>query len=51
MFKTAQNQFGSMVEITRTHFRIPPDARPLVRMIARAFDAYDMSQGSHSAAF
>ncbi|GAA6181446.1 MULTISPECIES: oxygen-independent coproporphyrinogen III oxidase [unclassified Shimia] len=29
---------------------IPQNARPLTRMIARAFDAYDMSKAQHSAA-
>jgi len=50
MYTDAANQFAGMIEITSTHFRIRPQARPLVRMIARVFDAYDISQGSHSAA-
>ena len=50
LYTQASNQFAGMVEITPTHFRIRPQARPLVRMIARVFDAYDISQGSHSAA-
>ena len=50
MYTDAANQFAGMIEITSTHFRIRPQARPLVRIIARVFDAYDISQGSHSAA-
>jgi oxygen-independent coproporphyrinogen-3 oxidase len=51
LYQDAKNQFDAMVEITPTHFRIRPEAQPLVRMIARVFDAYDVRQGSHSAAF
>jgi oxygen-independent coproporphyrinogen-3 oxidase len=39
-----------MVAITPTGFEITPDGRPLTRMIARAFDAYEMSAQSHSVA-
>lgn len=51
LYQDAKDQFNTMVEITPTHFRIRPEAQPLVRMIARVFDAYDVRQGSHSAAF
>jgi oxygen-independent coproporphyrinogen-3 oxidase len=29
---------------------IPPEARPLTRMVARVFDAYDLSRAGHSSA-
>ncbi len=50
MFDTAAAQFDGMVEVTETAFIIPERARPLARMIARAFDVYDQSKAQHSAA-
>lgn len=52
LFRAAQEQFGGMVELDSgaLSFRIPPDARPLTRMIARAFDRYEAPAGSHSVA-
>ncbi len=42
--------FGAMVEVDGRGVTIPPAARPLTRMIARAFDTYDQSKAQHSAA-
>jgi oxygen-independent coproporphyrinogen-3 oxidase len=39
-----------MVRVTGDSFVIPERARPLTRMIARAFDAYDSAKAQHSAA-
>ncbi|MEY5037818.1 MAG: oxygen-independent coproporphyrinogen oxidase, partial [Pseudomonadota bacterium] len=39
-----------MVTLDETGLSIPPHARPLTRMVARAFDAYDQSKAKHSAA-
>ncbi|MFN6951589.1 MAG: oxygen-independent coproporphyrinogen III oxidase [Albidovulum sp.] len=50
MFDRAKAEFGDMVEITADAFTIPERARPLTRMIARAFDAYDLSKAGHSPA-
>lgn len=50
MFAAAKAQFGAMVDLTAEALNIPPHARPLTRMIARAFDAYDQSKAQHSAA-
>lgn len=50
LFATAAAAFPGMVEVTADAFVIPPHARPLTRMIARAFDAYDQSKAQHSAA-
>lgn len=50
MFARVQAQFGPMVQVTPEALVIPPVARPLTRMIARAFDAYDQTKAQHSAA-
>jgi oxygen-independent coproporphyrinogen-3 oxidase len=50
MFQSAANTFGDMVTLDETGLSIPPHARPLTRMVARAFDAYDQSKAKHSAA-
>ncbi|KEO55585.1 oxygen-independent coproporphyrinogen III oxidase [Thioclava indica] len=50
MFLSCVEQFGDMVEMTENGLRIPVKGRPLTRMIARNFDAYDMSASSHSSA-
>jgi oxygen-independent coproporphyrinogen-3 oxidase len=39
-----------MVTVTDQAFVIPARARPLTRMIARAFDAYDSAKARHSSA-
>lgn len=43
-------KFGDMVRFEGNVLSIPPRARPLTRMIARMFDAYDMGQTAHSSA-
>jgi len=50
LFAAAAAGFGDMVEVEAGVFSIPERARPLTRMIARAFDAYDQSKALHSAA-
>jgi oxygen-independent coproporphyrinogen-3 oxidase len=50
LFRPAQEQFPGMVEITSDGLAIPDHARPLTRMIARSFDAYDLSKAGHSPA-
>ena len=50
LFTTAALAFPGMVSVTASSFAIPRRARPLTRMIARAFDAYDMSKAAHSSA-
>jgi oxygen-independent coproporphyrinogen-3 oxidase len=39
-----------MVRVSEEGLRIPDRARPLTRMIARVFDAYDSSRAKHSSA-
>ena len=50
MFQVAQTTFGDMVLVNGDGLSILPRARPLTRMIARAFDAYDHAKAQHSAA-
>ena len=50
LFQRAVAEFGSMVRVTDEAFIIPERARPLTRMIARAFDAYDNAKARHSSA-
>ncbi|GGE07743.1 oxygen-independent coproporphyrinogen-3 oxidase [Gemmobacter megaterium] len=50
MFQAAAEQFGDMVRLDETGLSIPEPGRPLTRMVARAFDAYDLSKAGHSSA-
>ena len=50
MTDAAQRAFPDMIEMTRDGLVIPGPARPLTRMIARCFDAYDLSKAGHSSA-
>ncbi|HEY6919888.1 MAG TPA: radical SAM protein, partial [Tabrizicola sp.] len=50
MFRRAEEEFGDMVRVTEDGLSIPERGRPLTRMIARAFDAYDHAKAKHSSA-
>jgi oxygen-independent coproporphyrinogen III oxidase len=50
LLEAAKRQFGIMVRLDQDGLTIPKQARPLTRMIARAFDSYDQSKVQHSAA-
>lgn len=50
LFRQAAEPFGDMVDIDSQGVSIPVKGRPLTRMIARAFDAYDQTKAQHSAA-
>ncbi len=50
LFQRAAGEFGEMVRVTDEGFFIPDRAKPLTRMIARAFDAYDSAKAKHSSA-
>jgi oxygen-independent coproporphyrinogen-3 oxidase len=50
MFQGAVDTFGDMVTLDEDGLKIPLRARPLTRLIARAFDAYDHAKAQHSAA-
>lgn len=50
LFAVAQRDFPGLLEISEDGLFIPPEARALTRMIARSFDAYDLSKAGHSSA-
>ncbi|MCR9152236.1 MAG: oxygen-independent coproporphyrinogen III oxidase [Rhodobacteraceae bacterium] len=50
MFDEAKHTFEDMVEVSDAGLFVPPKGRPLTRMIARVFDAYDLSKAGHSSA-
>ncbi|MDP2084445.1 MAG: oxygen-independent coproporphyrinogen III oxidase [Gemmobacter sp.] len=50
LFRPVAAQFGDMVRLDDSGLSIPEAGRPLTRMIARAFDAYDLSKAGHSSA-
>ncbi|NOC85217.1 oxygen-independent coproporphyrinogen III oxidase [Ruegeria sp. HKCCD6428] len=50
MYHAANASFDGMLQITEAGLFIPPEARALTRMIARSFDAYDLSKAGHSSA-
>ncbi|MCF1707618.1 oxygen-independent coproporphyrinogen III oxidase [Tabrizicola sp. J26] len=50
LFSAAAQAFDPFFRVTAGGAVITPEGRPLTRMIARAFDAYDQSKALHSAA-
>ncbi|KUJ76568.1 coproporphyrinogen III oxidase [Ruegeria marisrubri] len=50
MYEKANREFDGLLSINDEGLFIPPEARPLTRMIARSFDAYDLSKAGHSSA-
>ena len=50
MFAKANRDFEGLLQITEDGLYLPPDTRPLARMVARSFDAYDLSRAGHSSA-
>lgn len=42
--------FDGLLHVDETGLSIPPEIRPLTRIIARSFDAYDLSKAGHSSA-
>lgn len=50
MFERIAAQFDGLISVSDAGLLIPEKARPLTRMIARAFDAYDLSKAGHSSA-
>ncbi|MDC0739145.1 oxygen-independent coproporphyrinogen III oxidase [Cognatishimia sp. SS12] len=49
-FDAVNRQFDGLLEVDDSGLRIPDDVRPLTRIVARAFDAYDLSKAGHSSA-
>ncbi|WP_126974917.1 oxygen-independent coproporphyrinogen III oxidase [Frigidibacter oleivorans] len=50
LFGLAQAAFGDMLTVGPEGLSVPEVARPLTRMIARSFDAFDLSKAGHSPA-
>lgn len=50
LFRPALETFAGFVELTPDGLEIKKEGRPLTRMIARAFDAYDLAKTGHSSA-
>ncbi len=50
MYATANAAFDGLLRVDENGLFIPPEARALTRMIARSFDAYDLSKAGHSSA-
>ena len=50
LYRAAVATFADYVTVTPEGFAIRPEGRPLARMIARSFDAYDMAHTGHSSA-
>ncbi|WP_299985300.1 oxygen-independent coproporphyrinogen III oxidase [uncultured Ruegeria sp.] len=50
MCAKANSAFEGLLRVDENGLYIPPDARALTRMIARGFDAYDLSKAGHSSA-
>ena len=50
MYHRANDDFDGLLQISDDGLFIPPEARSLTRMIARTFDAYDLSKAGHSSA-
>ncbi|MCR8548130.1 oxygen-independent coproporphyrinogen III oxidase [Salipiger sp. P9] len=50
MFSQVNDAFEGLLEVTEDGLFIPPAARALTRMVARSFDAYDLSKAGHSSA-
>lgn len=49
-FQSIRTEFEGLVDVTPDGLFIPPKSRALTRIIARSFDAYDLSKAGHSSA-
>lgn len=50
LYAEAIRAFPGVLELTEDGLFLPQEGRPLTRMIARVFDAYDLSKAGHSSA-
>ncbi|TCP60751.1 oxygen-independent coproporphyrinogen-3 oxidase [Rhodovulum bhavnagarense] len=50
MFAEVAERFAGFVDLTNEGLVVPEHGKPLTRMIARGFDAYDLSKAGHSSA-
>ena len=49
-FRDTAAAFDNLLEVTEDGLYLPEKTRPLTRMVARTFDAYDLSKAGHSSA-
>ena len=49
-FVEINRKFEYLLVVNERGLFVPPKVRPLTRMIAREFDAYELSRAGHSAA-
>lgn len=49
-FDAVNKRFDGLLNVSDSGLSVPSDVRPLTRLIARSFDAYDQSKARHSAA-
>ena len=50
MIRAVDARFKGLLQVTEDGLFIPAKARPLTRLVARSFDAYDLSKAGHSSA-
>lgn len=50
LYRAVNTRFEGLLEHTEEGLFIPADCRPLTRMIAQSFDAYELSKAGHSSA-
>ncbi len=50
LFEDVAAAFPGLLDVTAAGLAIPPEARPLTRMVARHLDAYELSTAGHSSA-
>ena len=50
ILKRGDAAFENLLVLDEDGLFVPPDARPLTRMVARSFDAYELSSAGHSSA-
>ncbi|MCL3882066.1 oxygen-independent coproporphyrinogen III oxidase [Marivita sp. GX14005] len=50
IFKRVNSEFENLLAVEEDCLYVPVEARPLTRLIARSFDAYELSKAGHSSA-
>ncbi|TDX24138.1 oxygen-independent coproporphyrinogen-3 oxidase [Rhodovulum visakhapatnamense] len=50
MFQEVADRFAGFIDLSNDGLTVPEHGKPLTRMIARGFDAYDLSKAGHSSA-
>ena len=50
MLRAASHLVEDRLKVTASGLSVPPEMRPLARLIARAFDGFEMHENGHSPA-